>query len=65
MANRDVSGEKKSYKEDAVSEDASATTRRPLAPANFQMLYESRDGKFCLFETREGHLSAVKASRFA
>lgn len=38
---------------------------RPSLPGAFQMLYESRDGRFCLFEGVDGHLSAVDASKFA
>ncbi len=65
MANRDVSSEQKSHENDATDKVSSPPSAYSLTPANFQMLYESRDGKFCLFETREGHLSAVKASRLA
>ncbi len=43
---------------------SSSSERTPL-PADFQLLYASRDGKLCLFETGEGHLSAVSADKFA
>ncbi len=33
------------------------------APARFAMLYESRDGRLCLFEDAEGHLTSVDAQR--
>ena len=46
--------------------DSSGVTQaHTTAPARFGMLYESRDGKLCLFESSEGHLAAVKASRLA
>ena len=32
-------------------------------PSTFSLLYESRDNRLCLFETRDGHLTAVDASR--
>ena len=32
-------------------------------PARITLLYESRDGKLCLFEDAEGHLVAVRAAR--
>ena len=35
----------------------------PVLPGTFQMLYQSRDGRLCLFESKEGHLSAVDASK--
>ena len=38
---------------------------RPSLPGAFKMLYESRDGRLCLFEGNDGHLSAVDASKFA
>ena len=33
--------------------------------SSFNLLYESRDGKLCVFETREGHITAADASKFA
>ena len=35
------------------------------APARLRKLYESHDGKLCLFECGEGHLAAVDASKLA
>ena len=35
------------------------------APAQITFLYESRDGKLCLFEDATGHLTAVPASKLA
>ena len=38
--------------------------RRPnSAPARITFLYESRDGKLCLFEDASGHITAVRASK--
>ena len=34
-------------------------------PARITLLYESRDGKLCLFEDGEGHLTAVRAEKLA
>lgn len=34
-------------------------------PARLRKLYESHDGKLCLFECGEGHLAAVDASKLA
>ncbi len=33
--------------------------------ATFSMLYESTDGRLCLFEDAYGHLTAVDASKMA
>lgn len=41
------------------------TERNVDAPARFSLLYESGDGRLCVFEDAEGHLSAVDARRFA
>lgn len=35
---------------------------QPPAPARITLLYESRDGKLCLFEDANGHLFAVRSS---
>ncbi len=35
------------------------------APTRVRLLYESRDGKLCLFEDSSGHITAVRASRLA
>ena len=40
-------------------EDPSVQT----SPSTFSCLYESPDGRFCLFEDAQGHLSAVNAVR--
>ena len=41
--------------------EAAKETMAPLA--RITLLYESRDGRFCLFEDAEGHLAAVDASK--
>lgn len=33
--------------------------------AQFSLIYESSDGRLCLFEDAEGHITAVRASRLA
>lgn len=36
----------------------------PVAPpARLAMLYESRDGRLCLFEDADGHLTSVDSER--
>ena len=34
-------------------------------PGNFSLVYESKDGKLCLFEDAEGHLTVVRAEKLA
>ena len=34
-------------------------------PAQIALLYESKDGKLCLFEDAAGHLTAVRAANLA
>ena len=46
----------------AVAEDHEAADGR--MPASIRLLYESRDGRFCLYETAGGHLAAVDSTRF-
>ena len=36
-----------------------------VVPTRVTLLYESRDGRLCLFEDAKGHLYAVPASRLA
>lgn len=31
----------------------------------FSLIYESRDGRLCLYEDAQGHVSAVDSARFA
>ena len=41
-------------------------SKTPISdPATFSLIYESRDGKFCIFEDKNGHLTSVRASRLA
>ena len=35
------------------------------APARIKLIYESRDGRLCLFQDANGHLTAVRASQLA
>ena len=35
------------------------------APATFERLYESEDGRLVLFQTDKGHLAAVDSSKLA
>ena len=45
-----------------------ATSQRVCAnvhPGNFSLIYESSDGRLCVFETRDGHVTAVDAARLA
>lgn len=39
--------------------------RAELSPATFTLVYESKDGKLCLFEDADGHLTAVRAAKLA
>ncbi len=34
-------------------------------PGQFTLVYESKDGKLCLFEDAKGHLTAVRAEKLA
>ncbi|MBP3866219.1 MAG: hypothetical protein J6D25_00205 [Eggerthellaceae bacterium] len=34
-------------------------------PARFSLIYESRDGRLCVFEDADGHLTSVNSRRFA
>lgn len=45
---------------DAPDPDESKT-----APATFERLYESEDGRLVLFQTDKGHLAAVDSSKLA
>ncbi|MBR3182712.1 MAG: hypothetical protein IKF56_08795 [Eggerthellaceae bacterium] len=39
--------------------------RQELPLAQFTLLYESKDGRLCLFEDADGHLTAVRADKLA
>lgn len=50
--------------------DVAERLQIPVADAErslsrFSVIYESRDGRLCLFEDAQGHVSAVDSSRFA
>ena len=47
-----------------ISEDETYE-EKSVPPARITLLYESRDGRFCLFEDADGHLAAVDASKLA
>lgn len=46
-------------------ETPDASDKAMALPARFRRLYESRDGKLCLYEDEHGHLVAADASKFA
>ena len=51
-------------KADPSANDADREGNDP-PPARITLLYESRDGKLCLFEDGEGHLTVVRAEKLA
>ncbi|MBQ9042068.1 MAG: hypothetical protein IJ111_04560 [Eggerthellaceae bacterium] len=34
-------------------------------PSRFTLIYESKDGRLCLFEDADGHITAVRADKLA
>ncbi|WP_165172062.1 hypothetical protein [Adlercreutzia sp. ZJ242] len=50
---------------DAAPAEERFGRERPASPATFSMLYESHDGRLCLFEDEDGHLTSVDASKLA
>lgn len=36
-----------------------------LSIGRFTLVYESKDGRLCLFEDADGHLTAVRADKLA
>ena len=34
-------------------------------PGQFALVYESKDGRLCMFEDAEGHLTVVRAEKLA
>lgn len=48
---------------DAVVSPSDRDDRRPIDPSTFGLLYESKDDRLVLFETREGHLVAIDSSK--
>lgn len=66
--------EKRAENESAIREAVEALSLRRQAarvaaesplPDTFEMLYQSADGRFCLFQTEDGHINAVDSSRMA
>ena len=51
--------------EPSVPEPGPDPANRFAKFANFRAVYESADGKLCVFEDAEGHLVAVNAARLA
>ena len=45
--------------------EAPSQGKRDAAPARFSLIYESDDGRFCLFEDGNGHITAVRSSALA
>ncbi len=48
---------------DAVVSPSDRDDCRATDPSTFGLLYESKDDKLVLFETREGHLVAIDSSK--
>ena len=48
---------------DAANESQAYACAVLELPATFSLVYESSDGRLCLFEDASGHLNAVDASR--
>ena len=46
-------------------EDRDDDQRAKLVPSRFSLVCESLDGKLCLFEDADGHLSVVRTDRLA
>ena len=45
--------------------DGASSDLRHHLQNSFSLLYESKDSKLCVFEDKQGHLSAVNAARLA
>ena len=43
--------------------DAAPVAAPKTVPATFALLYESKDGRLCTFEDKEGHLTSVDTSK--
>lgn len=51
---------------DKRSSEQAAQSRESIEPpARITLLYESGDGRLCLFEDHKGHLTAVSAAKLA
>ena len=46
-------------------DDAVAEGEQLEAPSAFKLIYQSRDGRMCLFEDEEGHITAVDGNRLS
>lgn len=44
---------------------ADSKAQSAIALARFSLIYESRDGRLCVFEDADGHLTSVNSRRFA
>lgn len=51
-----------SEKENTAEEDSA---KLEFSPAQFTLVRESGDGRLCLFQDKDGHLTAVRADRLA
>ena len=51
------------YEGELVEDASEPPPREPMELATFRLLYES--DKICLFETRDGHITAVAVDRLA
>ncbi len=43
--------------------DCAPVAAPKTVPATFALLYESKDGRLCTFEDKEGHLTSVDTSK--
>lgn len=53
------------YSDLALQDGGACGDRLQRSAATFQLLYESDDARFCLFETEDAHLNAVNAAHLA
>ena len=49
----------------ADKKKSAASEKEKLLLATFSLVYESKDKRFCLFEDKDGHLTAVRAEKLA
>ena len=47
------------------AQDKRAHEQSEFSLSRFTLIYESKDGKLCLFEDADGHLTAVRAEKLA
>jgi len=48
-----------------VKDNQKAPDAIEFSPSTFTLVYESKDGRLCLFEDADGHLTAVRAEKLA